>query len=297
MKIKRALVVYKKSAYRVYARERKDPQFLSLVKKGHAVAKRFRSSHLAHETTMKRVREILKRENISAKYVYRAGKVNESGFDLVITVGGDGTFLDASHQVSRCPILGVNSSPKDSVGMFCGATSQNLEEVLERIRQDRVRIFKLSRVRVRLNQRLLPPPVLNDVLIAHPSPAGTSRYILGWKKRNEEQKSSGIWVSPAAGSTGAIRGAGGRSLPLESDRIQFVVREPYHAPGERLRCSRGIFSKKEKLVMVSKMRVGKVFIDGSHLAFPFPLGSRIEIFADSAPLKVIAMDKKRRDLL
>ncbi len=38
--------------------------------------------------------------------------------DLVVTVGGDGTMLDASHRVRETPILGFNSDPDRSVGYF-----------------------------------------------------------------------------------------------------------------------------------------------------------------------------------
>jgi NAD kinase len=41
--------------------------------------------------------------------------------DLVVSVGGDGTFIRASHSVqeqSRTALLGVNSSPSSSFGFY-----------------------------------------------------------------------------------------------------------------------------------------------------------------------------------
>ena len=53
--------------------------------------------------------------------------------DLVIAVGGDGTFLDASHFVQNVPLLGVNSSRSSSFGHFCLANDGNLSKILDEI--------------------------------------------------------------------------------------------------------------------------------------------------------------------
>ncbi len=44
----------------------------------------------------------------------------------MITVGGDGTLLAASHSVRDVPILGINSAPGYSVGFFCAAARSDL---------------------------------------------------------------------------------------------------------------------------------------------------------------------------
>jgi hypothetical protein len=50
------------------------------------------------------------------------------GVDLVLTIGGDGTLLEASHHVDdRIPVLGVNSDPtcpqEVRCQTYCTATS------------------------------------------------------------------------------------------------------------------------------------------------------------------------------
>ena len=79
-------------------------------------------------------------------------------------------------------------------------------------------------MRVELNGESLHDRVLNEALFCHASPAATSRYILRVARADgaepdvladEEQKSSGLWVGPAAGSTAAQRSAGGSVLPLD----------------------------------------------------------------------------------
>ena len=80
--------------------------------------------------------------------------------------------------------------------------------------------------------------VLNDVLFSHPIPAATTRYAIRRDGRAEEQRSSGVWIATAAGSTAAIHSAGGKILPITSQRLQFVVREPYEKRGVRYRVLR-----------------------------------------------------------
>ena len=113
-------------------------------------------------------------------------------------------------------------------------------------------------MRVDLNERLLHNRVLNEALFCHASPAATSRYMLRLLKGaagtraeqvvdEEEQKSSGLWVGPAAGSTAAQRSAGGAVLPLTSQKIQFVVREPYVGADARTRMTVGLVEPKARL--------------------------------------------------
>src|SRR6185436_3893799 len=110
----------------------------------------------------------------------------------------------------------------------------------ERALEGKLRPSLLSRMRVSLNGKTLHARVLNEALFCHASPAATSRYILGLNRKGkatgkEDQRSSGIWIGPAAGSTAAQRSSGGKILPLTSKHIQYVVREPYTPAGGHFR--------------------------------------------------------------
>ena len=121
----------------------------------------------------------------------------------MITVGGDGTLLSASHAVTRVPMLGVNSAPSHSVGFFCGAKrGQARPAILSAVSGDLHKMV-LSRMSVRVNGKTITDRVLNEALYCHASPAATTRYILRLGDVEEEQKSSGFWIGPAAGSTAA----------------------------------------------------------------------------------------------
>jgi NAD+ kinase len=136
--------------------------------------------------------------------------------------------------------------------------------------------------------------VLNDALFCHRSPAATTRYILTLGRKVEEQKSSGFWIGPAAGSTAAQRSAGGKILPLASPDLQFVVREPYTPEGEKLKLVRGLVSRGAELFVRSKMRDGRLFIDGPHEVVEIEMGDRLVFRRSAESLTVLGLSARRR---
>src|SRR5262249_38250453 len=143
--------------------------------------------------------------------------------------------------------------PNHSVGFFCAAKKGEVRDALAAALDGTLRRAELTRMRVELNGRVLQDRVLNEALFCHASPAATSRYILrllggaGGTVEQDEQKSSGLWIGPAAGSTAAQRSAGGRVLPLSSRKLQYVVREAYRPHGEQLRMTVGLVGDGESL--------------------------------------------------
>jgi len=147
---------------------------------------------------------------------------------------------------------------------------------------------------VTVNGGIKSKRVLNDVLFCHASPAATSRYILRHGRTREEQRSSGIWVGPAAGSTAAQRSAGGRILPISSKQIQYVVREPYAAPEGECRLHKGIVEPRRRLVVKSKMAAARMFLDGPHRQFTVRLGDEVVFESPGEPLTVLGIRGRRR---
>ncbi|XVF18488.1 hypothetical protein REPUB_Repub11eG0026000 [Reevesia pubescens] len=118
--------------------------------------------------------------------------------DLVVTVGGDGTLLQASHFMDdSIPVLGVNSDPTqaeeveefsnefDATGYFCAATAKDFEQVLDSFLEGQTVPSKLSRISVSVNSKVLSTYALNDILIAHSCPATVSRFSFKIKRDDQ----------------------------------------------------------------------------------------------------------------
>ncbi len=211
-----------------------------------------------------------------------------AGARLVISVGGDGTLLAASHWVTGAALLGVNSAPRSSVGYLTVTRRATLARDLARIARGTLQPQAVTRIAVELDGKLLPP-ALNDVLLAHEQPAATSRYRLHLGRRAEDHRSSGLWVATAAGSTAGIRSAGGQPMPLADPRLQFRARELYRPRGSRapvLEC--GFVEPGKELVVESAMAAGWLFLDGARTAVRFPFGARATFRASGQPLRLFA---------
>jgi NAD+ kinase len=292
----RVLAVIKRTSYRTFVLDRRDPHLQKLLERKDPTVRRLRKAHDDHETTVREVKDALTALGAHTELVEEIrGDVGPS-FDLVLTVGGDGTLLTASHAVGPAtPLLGVNSAPDSSVGFFCGARKGTVRETLRSAFEGRLKRSELTRMRVDLNGKVLSPRVLNDALVCHASPAATSRYILriehAGRVDEEDQRSSGLWIGPAAGSTAAQKSAGGRVLPLTSKRIQYVVREPYTPIGVPFRLPVGTIAADERLVILSKMRDAKIFLDGPVISFDATVGDVLTLRRSDEPLTVLGLSR------
>ncbi|MGK3998752.1 NAD(+)/NADH kinase [Sorangium sp. So ce1024] len=291
----RVALVVKRSAWKIYREERKDPRITRLVEAGDAAIARLKASHEAHEQTVREVTAALDDLGAEVDLVTGTSRTfDTTGLDLVITVGGDGTLLSASHNVGDVPILGINSAPGHSVGFFCGATSGDAADAIAKALRGALRPTVLTRMQVTVNDKVATSRVLNDALFCHVSPAATSRYIIRFGRVEEEQKSSGFWIGPAAGSTAAQRSAGGRVLPLTSKRLQLVVREPYTPHGEQYRFRHALIPPGSSLVVRSKTHDAKLFFDGPIHSVSVGFGDIMEFTQAPQSLTILGLSAKRK---
>ena len=54
---------------------------------------------------------------------------------------------------------------------------------------------------------------------------------------------------------------------------------------------KGVLPPGQTLEMVSRMKEGRVFVDGANLAVPFHLGDRLKVGASNHPLAIIGLRK------
>lgn len=263
-----------------------------LARSGERLVGQVQGAAREHERTLVTVQETLARHGVSPLQVSvdaldaRARRAIAAA-SLVISLGGDGTLLAASHWVTGAVLLGVNSAPGSSVGQLTLARRASFPHLLARIARGTLAPLPVTRLSIDLDGRLLPP-ALNDVLVADERPAATSRYALRLGRRTAEHRSSGLWVATAAGSTAGIRSAGGRPMPLTSRRIQFRARELYRGPGSTAALASGFVPPGGELIVESAMSTGRLFIDGARLAQRFPFGARAIFRAAEHPLRLFS---------
>jgi NAD+ kinase len=284
---KKVLLIYKKSAYSIYFMERKlrlaSGKKINLQKE----LKRFKKAHDEHHQTLERIENILCAYGILYKKQCRGGTINYSRYDFIISVGGDGTFLEACQKIKDQVIVGVNSSPSFSVGKLCSANVKNFEKIIQRIVKGKFTISLWPRIRLALEGHIRPVDCVNDVLICHSDPAAMSRYYLEIGKIKEEQRSSGLWVATPAGSSGAIKSAGGKQLKFYEKKIQYMPRELYYGFRKHYCHTGGVLKAKSAVAITSLMRNGIISIDGTHIKLKFPFNSTLKISLSPNPLRAL----------
>ena len=320
---KSIIVVTKKTSYSKYIQDQDDADSKELLLNANPAVAFWQSSHNSHMKTLDIVVNEIQKRNIVCHVIDSKSFVAEpEDVELVITVGGDGTLLSASHNVSgSLQILGVNSDPDNSIGFFCSATSTTFLTHLMQTLDGTCITTKLTRMSVTKNRKLVANRILNDVLFCHTNPAATSKYILQLMERRsltpnniaimggnelttldrngflriralplsvqETQRSSGLWIGPAAGSTAARRSAGASPMNLESKDLQLRVRELYYKPSSKQGLLEMIASPGQFIKVISKMDSSAMYLDGDYSVVPVGLGDEINFEKSEESLQLL----------
>ncbi len=242
-----------------------------------------------HRKTITAVKKIIRQHKIKATFLERSKFDKESlkDYDLIVSVGGDGTFLRASHFAYSRPVLGINSNTETSEGVLCSATKHNLEEKLVRIAAGKFTVKKFTRVRVSFLNTGSNYDALNEIYIGSATPYHTSRYILKLNKIKERQKSSGVIVATGAGSTAWYGSIAKENFNPKAKELRFAVREPYEGKLLKPTLVKGKLNMKQKLYLKLKMSRGVVALD-SIIEVPLPGEEEIEVSISPKPAQVVS---------
>lgn len=286
-KIKNVYLVYKRSVYQKYYVEEDNPNFRKLFHKKHLSVSKIEKIHEKHMKAVRKVQRYLKKNGLNYKSESRHQLSRFHDIDLIITLGGDGTFLRTAHYIDNQLILPINSDPEQSVGALCSATIDQFTQKMDEVLKGNYKIKKLPSIVIKINGHTLPVHAVNDVLFTNNSPAATSRYFIKMGRTIEEHKSSGVWISTAIGSTAAISAAGGEKMDPHDKRLQFATREPYQGNFYPYKLTHGYIEKGKKLTIINKMMEAKIYIDGPTNSFDMKYGDEVSFQLSKKLLKVV----------
>ena len=204
--------------------------------------------------------------------------------DLVIAAGGDGTFLRTAHFIGKTPVLGVNFNPKKKEGFLMQANKKNFEKRIKQILKNRFKILNVTRIEPKINRKKLDL-ALNEIFVAHKKAYKTSRLTIILKNKKEFQKSSGVIISTGAGSYAWTKSCGGKSLPLNSKKFQYLVREPCKGKLLKPKLKKGILGKNQKIKIRSEMNNCIVVMDSLSKEYSLKKGQTLTMKISNKPLK------------
>ena len=155
----------------------------------------------------------------------RSGLLNIKGYNLMVVVGGDGTFLSGARVASRfgVPIVGINE------GRFGFLTEIEREESIDVLREiiagkvEKQRRIMLSTYLLRNGRRKFLGNYLNDVVISKSAIARIMEIeVYAGKSFMVHVYGDGVIASTPTGSTAYALSAGGPIIYPDSDNILFV---------------------------------------------------------------------------
>jgi NAD+ kinase len=154
---------------------------------------------------------------------------------IVISVGGDGTFISAAHIVRFCekPIIGINLG---KIGFLADIETDNLEQKLQKILSDDYRIVRRTVLDVkhfRKDELLGRYNAINDIYFNRMSIPKLSSFSLVYDGDFiTEYIADGIIIASPSGSTAYSLAAGG---PIVSPDMNAIIITPIcpHSLSER----------------------------------------------------------------
>ncbi len=239
--------------------------------------------------TLATVENALCKNNVPYKCVNRE-KLNKSlatGRDMVIVVGGDGTFLRTTHLVDKAPVFLVSSDVMYNEAFYGRATRNDFENKLKMILKGRFKSTKLARLEAKINGKKLPILAVNEIFVGSRKPYHTSRYILKIGRKLEFQKSSGVIITTHCGSYGWAKSASKRKLAVPKNGFGYIVREPYIGRLTKSRMLQGTLPPGGKITIESMTHRGIVAVDSSDTEFRFVDGDKIDVAVSKKPLNFV----------
>ncbi|MEH6797441.1 MAG: NAD kinase [Rhodococcus sp. (in: high G+C Gram-positive bacteria)] len=212
-----------------------------------------------------------------------------AGCEMVLVLGGDGTFLRAAElaRSASIPVLGINLG---HVGFLAEAEADHLEDALARVIAGDYRIEQRMTldIAVRVGDQVVDRGwALNEASIENGSRLGVLEVVLEVDGRPVSAFGcDGVLISTPTGSTAYAFSAGGPVVWPELEAI-LVIPSNAHAL-----FARPLVTSPESIVAVeidAGGHAGFVFCDGRR-TLSLPAGARVELVRGASPIKWVRLD-------
>ncbi|MBI4440635.1 hypothetical protein HY639_00560 [Candidatus Woesearchaeota archaeon] len=227
--MKKIIIVTKNSKYE-YEQQKfglSHDELLAKYNGEHANLQAILSSHERQLVSRERLKELFPQATLMSMHDLTTPI---KCYDLVISFGGDNSFTYTSHFVGNAQLMGVNADPGRSVGALCPWT--DLEMIADHLEHGAYSTEQWPRLQATIGNIALASAT-SEYFFGERLRKDMSRYVLVYRGREYEQKSSGIIIATGAGSTGWYDSAGryfypnGNQFAKTTQKAAFIIAEPY----------------------------------------------------------------------
>ncbi|MCM1130234.1 MAG: NAD kinase [Roseburia sp.] len=191
---------------------------------------------------------------------------NEQNPDLVIVIGGDGTFISAVHQFPNAIFLGIHTG---HLGFYANYTVQTLPELIENVNKQNYIIEKVDVLECEFvtNNQKIHTFALNEVTIIKP-PKTLLLNVYVDDEKLETFRGTGLCISTAYGSTAYNKSLFG--AVVEPNIKAFQITEIAGINSNQFRTlSAPLVLSNERKIKLEVLKQEEVFITIDHLSYHF----------------------------
>ena len=190
--------------------------------------------------------------------------------ELVISIGGDGTFLRTlkTIQFAPVPVLGINTG---HLGFYSEFMPNELDKIIEACKYESFDIQTHRTIRTNVetgSQNIDLDPALNDVLIKHWSSSLLHLDVYIGDSFIESFSGDGLLISSPAGSTAYNYALGGSIIDPRLNLLQLTPMAPINNSIYRNFTSSLLAPENEKIVITTTdTHDAMVIVDGNNNSF------------------------------
>ena len=288
----KAIIVTRRTRFEeLIAQYNTEEQAAFVIKSKGGEFEDYRIEHTTYVNAVNRVEAVLKNKarlqrlerNFLPNFIFGPE-------DIIVVIGQDGLVANTLKYLNGQPVIAINPDPARFDGVLLPFASNDIGSIFSDVVRKQYQSKKITMAKATLNdgQELI---AVNDLFIG-PRSHTSARYELSINGSSEVQSSSGVIVSTGLGSTGwmksIISGAIGilgvskqqdRTLPWNSNHLQFVVREPFPSQTTGTELVYGEVNTQSQMTISSLMAGnGVIFSDGMVDDFvEFNSGSKVTL--------------------
>ena len=239
----------------------------------------------AERSAVKQALRALKAKKIDAVEMQRDASAELAGADLILTLGGDGTFLAGARMAAPrgIPILGVNLG---RLGFLTELEADELESGLRRYLDGDFRIEERTMLQVALvrDRRTVARTIgLNEVVVDHSGEARILRLEIDVAgQRVGIIDADGAIVATASGSTAYALASGGPILEPTLRDLVLVPMSPFALTVRPI-----VFAPGQDITIRVVRGPAEMRVDGGRRGRAVATGDLVRCGAHAQPLKVV----------
>ncbi|MEO0254950.1 MAG: NAD(+)/NADH kinase [candidate division WOR-3 bacterium] len=236
---------------------------------------------------IKKIENFFKEKKIELELTSEPEKLKKRDFDIVITLGGDGTLLKAVHYFPDSIFLGVHMG---KVGFLCDVNKDKIESYLEKIIKNEFSILERETIFIEWDNKKCF--ALNDLLIRNEPSGRIMEFDLLIENVKFFYSADGVLICTPTGSTAYNLALNGPILYYDLKGFCINVIAPFNVNARPIVVPSG---KKVYIIPKGKTNIPKLWVDGQ-MEFELPLNKKILISSGEIKIKFISFKDKGKSI-